>query len=182
MLIVLLSLVSIVVGVFFYIKNTTDTDTETVDEHETVDEPETAQAPSQSQIDKEKNRLLEQRYNNLIEVAKKVSRSNTIKDHTSDCIVKLIDSLWEILEPINNRYPSEDVTYRINRMASGHLTEMISDFSEIDNPTDEQHENLLKQIENMQKGVDLADDALESDDIAKFNATVSFLEGMHGKQ
>jgi hypothetical protein len=149
------------------------------DDNEVVQTP---QETSAEEKQREFDALIEAKQTNLIGVAKTVSQCKYMKDAASDASVKLIDAIWEILEPLNTRYPSMDVTYRINRMASGHLTEIFEDFSKVESPSDSHHNNLIQLIEQMQKGVDLASEALEADDVAKFNATASFLESMHGKQ
>ena len=72
----------------------------------------TPQETSAEEKQREFDALIEAKRTNLIGVAKTVSQCKYMKDATSDASVKLIDAIWEILEPLNTRYPSMDVTYR----------------------------------------------------------------------
>lgn len=124
---------------------------------------------------------LDDKYKNLISVTKDVTTSSTIKDQDQHELVTLIEDVWELLRPLNERYPTQDVTFRINRMATGHINELVDSYNGLKNPSKEDIEKFQKQLDNMRKGVMLAKDALEQDDQAKFDETATFLDSMHGR-
>lgn len=97
-------------------------------------------------------------------------------------LLNLTESLKELLPLCNEKYPEKETTWKINRMADGHLPKIIQPYVALGkDQRDQRRGELVELLHKMKKDVDDVRDLLSQDNEMAYDSKARFLENTYNK-